>query len=72
MLSVGLWRWYINITNTILDIIHSAVFYLKRNISATGFCLRLQVLSLKEEDRIQSPKRCVLSKRQEDGCCPEL
>jgi hypothetical protein len=28
MLSVGLWRWYINITITILDIIHRPVFYL--------------------------------------------
>jgi hypothetical protein len=28
MLSTGLWRWYINITITILDIIHHPVFYL--------------------------------------------
>jgi hypothetical protein len=38
MLSIGLWRWYINISITILDII-----YLKRNVSETRFCLRLQV-----------------------------
>jgi hypothetical protein len=31
MLSVGLWRWYINITITILDINHRPVFYLKLN-----------------------------------------
>jgi hypothetical protein len=31
ILSVGLWRWYINITKTILDIIHRPVFYLKLN-----------------------------------------
>jgi hypothetical protein len=31
MLSIGLWRWYINITITILDIIHRPVFYLKLN-----------------------------------------
>jgi hypothetical protein len=30
MLSVGFWRWYINITITILDIIHRPVFYLKK------------------------------------------
>jgi hypothetical protein len=30
-LSVGLWRWYINITITILDIIHRPVIYLKFN-----------------------------------------
>jgi hypothetical protein len=29
--SIGLWRWYINITVTILDIIHRPVFYLKLN-----------------------------------------
>jgi hypothetical protein len=27
--SIGLWRWYINITITILNIIHRPVFYLK-------------------------------------------
>jgi hypothetical protein len=42
MLSIGLWRWYINITVTILDIIHLPVF-LKHNVSETGFCLRLLV-----------------------------
>jgi hypothetical protein len=31
MLSIGLWRWYINITITILDIIDRSVFYLKLN-----------------------------------------
>jgi hypothetical protein len=29
MLSIGLWRWYVNITITTLDIIHHPVFYLK-------------------------------------------
>jgi hypothetical protein len=29
--SIGLWRWYINITITILEIIHRPVFYLKLN-----------------------------------------
>jgi hypothetical protein len=32
MLSIGLWRWYINITITILDIIHRIVFYLKHGV----------------------------------------
>jgi hypothetical protein len=31
MLSIGLWEWYINITITILDIIHRPVFYVKQN-----------------------------------------
>jgi hypothetical protein len=29
--SIGLWRWYINIPITILDIIHRPVFHLKLN-----------------------------------------
>jgi hypothetical protein len=43
MLSIGLWRWYINTTITVLDIIHRPAFYLKYNNSETGFCLSLQV-----------------------------
>jgi hypothetical protein len=43
MLSIGLWRWYINITITILDIIHRFVLYLKHDESETALCLRLQV-----------------------------
>jgi hypothetical protein len=39
MLSVGLWRWYINITITILDFIKRLVFYLKHGVSETEFCL---------------------------------
>jgi hypothetical protein len=31
MLSIGVWRWYVNITTTILDIAHRPVFYLKLN-----------------------------------------
>jgi hypothetical protein len=29
--SIDLWQWYVNITNTILDIINRPVFYLKLN-----------------------------------------
>jgi hypothetical protein len=43
MLSVGLWRCYINITITFLYIIRRPVFYLKHNLSGTGFCLCLLV-----------------------------
>jgi hypothetical protein len=32
-----------NITITVLDIIRRPVFYLKLNVSETGFCPRLQV-----------------------------
>jgi hypothetical protein len=41
--SIGLWWWNGNITNTILDIIHRPVFYLKRDVSeiqsSGGTCL---------------------------------
>jgi hypothetical protein len=40
--SIDLWRWHINITITILDIIHHPVLYRKHGISETGFSLRLQ------------------------------
>jgi hypothetical protein len=43
MLSVGLWRWYINITITILKIVYRTLFYLKHNNSETVFCLLFQV-----------------------------
>jgi hypothetical protein len=43
MLSIDLRRWYINVTITILDIIHRPVFYLKQNVSVTGFFFRLQM-----------------------------
>jgi hypothetical protein len=48
MPSIGLWRWYINISITILDIMHRPVFYLKLNSSLyvcpylTGNTLRLR------------------------------
>jgi hypothetical protein len=43
MLTVGLWPCYINITITILDIIHRPVFYLKHDGYEIGFDFRLQV-----------------------------
>jgi hypothetical protein len=43
MLSIGLWQWYINITITILHIIHRPAFYLKYDFPKTGFCPRLQI-----------------------------
>jgi hypothetical protein len=43
MLTIGLWRLYINLTIAILDIILRPVFYLKHDVSDTAFCLRLQV-----------------------------
>jgi hypothetical protein len=43
MRSIGLCRCYINITITILGIIHRLAFYLKRHVSDTGFYRRLQV-----------------------------
>jgi hypothetical protein len=34
---------FFTVTITILDIIQLPVFYLKHDVSETGFCLRLQV-----------------------------
>jgi hypothetical protein len=66
MLYIGLWRWYSNVTLTILDIIHRPVFYSKHKVSETGFCLLLQAeLSQTQQivsgDRIQYPKRCIVN-----------
>jgi hypothetical protein len=44
MLSIALRRWYINLTITILDIIHRPVFYLKHSFSQTESNLRVQVV----------------------------
>jgi hypothetical protein len=78
MLSIGLWRWYISITITILGIIHSPVSYIKHNVSKTGFCLDLQAeltqlnpnlvrVAPEDGDRMQSPKRNALNERRDDG-----
>jgi hypothetical protein len=81
ILSVGLWRWYINITITILDIIHRPVSYLKHSFSQTGFGLRLRMVATQLGptgravpvsghqlgDRIQSQTLYALNKRQDDG-----
>jgi hypothetical protein len=48
MLSIGLWRWYINISITNLDIIHRPIFYLKLN--SIGF-------SVPHRKHITSPLR---------------
>jgi hypothetical protein len=81
ILSIGLWRWYINITIAILDIIHRPVFYLKHDVSESGFWIlqveptqmgpigrvSLCVLGPPEDwDRIESPKHRVLNKRPDD------
>jgi hypothetical protein len=62
MLSMGLWRWYINITIPIQDIVNRPVFYLKHNISETGVCLRLQV----EPTQLSSIYRSSLCLRRQE------
>jgi hypothetical protein len=47
--SIGLWRWYINITITILDIIHRPLFF-KTHLNSTG-------LSVTHRKHITSPLR---------------
>jgi hypothetical protein len=61
---------------------HHLIFYLKHNVSETGFSLHLQVeptqLGLKERalskygDRIKPLKHLVLNNIQNDGKYPEL
>jgi hypothetical protein len=53
----------IRTTITILDIIHRPVFYLKHNVSETGFCLRLHV----ETTQIGAVGRANLSRRTAVG-----
>jgi hypothetical protein len=54
MLSIGLWRWYINITIAILHVIHRPVFYLIRNISETWYCLRAGQIEDRTMDNVQN------------------
>jgi hypothetical protein len=56
MLSIGLLRWYINGTITILDIIHRPVFYLKLNSTQVCPYLTGNTLLLRYE-----PNRLMLS-----------
>jgi hypothetical protein len=42
-MSTGLRQWNINLTITILEIIHCPVFYLKHSFSKTEFCLGLSL-----------------------------
>jgi hypothetical protein len=55
--SIGLWQCYINITITILDIIHRPVFYLKLN-STLQVCLYLAGNTLRLRYK---PNRLMLS-----------
>jgi hypothetical protein len=57
MLSIGLWRWYINVIITILDIIHRPVFYLKLD-SAVWVCPYLKGNTLRLS---HGPNRLMLS-----------
>jgi hypothetical protein len=43
MLSIDLWLLYVNLTITLLGIIHRPVCYLGHNISKTRFCPRILV-----------------------------
>jgi hypothetical protein len=43
MRSIALWWCYVNITITIMGVIHRPVCYLKHYVSKTGLCLCLQI-----------------------------
>jgi hypothetical protein len=68
MLSTDLWRWYINVTTTILDIIHRSVFYLKHS-GERGWLYLLdptEWIPPEDGDGIQSPKHRALNRREDD------
>jgi hypothetical protein len=51
MLSIRLWRWYINITITSLDVTYRTVFYFKHDVSGLDSVsvFRLKLLSLAQD-----------------------
>jgi hypothetical protein len=59
MLSVGLWRWYVNITDTILDIIHCPVFYLHLNSIGLSVCQRKYIKSTPRAQQVNAIYRFV-------------
>jgi hypothetical protein len=77
VLILVLLKMCLQVTITIHNIIYRIGFYLKHDVSETGFCLRLQVEPsqlgpIKWDppdvgDRIQSPKHRVLNKRKYSG-----
>jgi hypothetical protein len=60
MLSIGLWRWYINITITILDTVYRPVSYIKHDVS----CRRLKQRELTIRNSEQYPSSRLLFKAQ--------
>jgi hypothetical protein len=78
MRSIGLWRWYINITITTLDIIHRPVFYLEQwfghcilsPFSGGTYSFGLHIFGpnskyqLKAETESCPAKHCVLNRRK--------
>jgi hypothetical protein len=59
-----MYLWYINITTTILDIVYRPIFYVKHDVSKTGFCLHPQVEPTKM-GRIERASLCL--RRQSPG-----
>jgi hypothetical protein len=80
MLSIGLWRWYINVTIGVLDIIHCPVFLKNSTLyirtSKETHCLRYKTKKLMVSIglwrlyvtvRILDIIHRVLNKRHDDG-----
>jgi hypothetical protein len=63
MLFMGLGRWYINITITILDIIHRTVFYLKHDVSEFYHSLQVEPTQLSTIDRASPRLRTPANKK---------
>jgi hypothetical protein len=70
MLSIGLWRWYINTTITIMDIILRPAIHLKQkhDVSDNGFGFPLQMepiqLGPMDRDSLLSPDLYLLSRTE--------
>jgi hypothetical protein len=58
MPSTALRRWYINIANRILNIIHRPLFYLKQDVPKTEICFHFQEEPT-ELDQINRPSLCL-------------
>jgi hypothetical protein len=58
--SIESWRWYINKTITILDIIHSPVFYLKLNSIGLSVLHRKDITSPLRAQKVNAIYRFVV------------
>jgi hypothetical protein len=71
MLSIGLWRWYVNVTVTNLDITHRPLFYLEDNVSETESCPSIQVKCIQLGPTLVDRARLYLRNVESSDLCIE-